>query len=735
MPPHSSRPPLRNLPAFIVWPSLLALYVLGAWMSQWLTIHPTDVVLVWPSAGVGFAALLIFGLRAWPLIPIGAVLAHLLVSPVPHAFLALSALTNTVSTVSAALLVMRVSPDPTSMRLRAGLLNLLGALTLALIGGLLGALSLVFADMVPLGDYWRVMARWALGDLFGVIVVAPTLMLAYRSWQLGRLSPHPMRFAGKWERLSWLLALLMASWLVIYLSQRSPTYALGMSFLPLTLLLWAALRLEPLITAFSTTLITLALASVSALAWGGFSTPESTAEVTILMFYLSLLALIPLLFASVSYDARLKTRALLERAATDRLTGLPNRAAFENELSRLIKGSGDSKHALLHLDVDQFKVVNDTVSHRVGDEVIRQVGALLQTEVRGFEGFLARTGGDEFAVLSRRTDLTQALAQAQQLRDAIVRYRFGEPGRVFALTASIGLTGFGATDDPSQVLQAADTACFTAKEQGGNRVQLGDAVQVSAQTTAMNWIVRLNEALEDDLFLLYCQSIAPCGGPVGRGEHFEILLRLRDPRNGQIRLPGEFIAAAERFKLIAKIDRYVVDKTLRFFEQNESARARAKIISINLSSASLSDADFPAFIEERLANSSVAPTQLCFEVTETSAVKDLAHASGFIAQMRALGIGFALDDFGSGFCSFGYLKSLDVDYFKIDGSFVRGILSSQLDLTVVKAIAEIARVLNKYTVAECAETAEIRDALGGLGVDFVQGYAVDEPMPIERYFG
>jgi EAL domain-containing protein (putative c-di-GMP-specific phosphodiesterase class I) len=250
----------------------------------------------------------------------------------------------------------------------------------------------------------------------------------------------------------------------------------------------------------------------------------------------------------------------------------------------------------------------------------------------------------------------------------------------------------------------------------------------------MRWALRLNEALENDRFELFCQSISPLQSLNGHERHFEILLRMRDAETGDLLPPGYFIPAAERFGLGMKLDTHVLDRTLRWFERNPSAAEKVELCSINLCAASLDDERFLAFLQARLAKSSMPPERLCFELTETSALRDLARAQHFIKAVRALGCRFALDDFGTGFCSFGYLRSLDVDYFKIDGSFVRDVETSPVALAIVRSIADIGRVLHKQTIAECAETEAIRRCLVGLGVDYAQGYALDEPMPIARYF-
>jgi EAL domain-containing protein (putative c-di-GMP-specific phosphodiesterase class I) len=326
----------------------------------------------------------------------------------------------------------------------------------------------------------------------------------------------------------------------------------------------------------------------------------------------------------------------------------------------------------------------------------------------------------------------------QRLRDGVAEFRYASGAHVASTTASAGLVTFTAGEaEFSHLLAQADTACFAAKERGGNRIESvtpGRSGAVEARSAAMRWALRLNEAMDEDHFELYCQSIAPLRSLHGRERHFEILLRLRDRESGELLPPGQFIPAAERFGLGMRLDRHVVERTLAWFERNPEAAARVQMCSINLSAASVDDERFLAFLQKRLPRSPIDPTRLCFELTETSALRDLSRAQAFIQAVRALGCRFALDDFGTGFCSFGYLRSLDVDYFKIDGSFVREIDSSPLALAIVRSIADIGRVMKKETIAECAETEVIRRRLMVLGVDYAQGYAVDEPMPIAAYF-
>ncbi|MCB1613038.1 MAG: EAL domain-containing protein, partial [Xanthomonadales bacterium] len=335
---------------------------------------------------------------------------------------------------------------------------------------------------------------------------------------------------------------------------------------------------------------------------------------------------------------------------------------------------------------------------------------------------------DEFGVIWEGARLERASADTEKLRLAISEFRFAWEDHVFALTASIGLVPFPSRrTSVAELLAQADTACYAAKELGGNQVQVQspDNAAVLERTESMGWVVRINAAFENDLFELYGQRILPFESE--DFDTYEILLRLRDGHNEPL-LPGRFIPAAERFGMSARVDRHVIDRSLRWLESDP--RANRMHLNINLSASTLADADFASFLSRRLRGSSVDPAQICLEITETSAVRDLDHARQLIAQFKAMGVRFALDDFGTGFCSFAYLRDLDVDVFKIDGSFVRDVDSNELSLAIVKSIVEIARVLGKRTVAESVEDARLSPILQQLGVDAVQGFAFHRPEPL-----
>jgi diguanylate cyclase (GGDEF)-like protein len=442
-----------------------------------------------------------------------------------------------------------------------------------------------------------------------------------------------------------------------------------------------------------------------------------------------------MVLTAASYESRVAARKILRRATTDSATGLPNRAAFE-EATRKVLAGAHAPHALVYLDLDNFTLINDTASHAAGDALIHGIGSLLRART-GARGHVFRIGGDEFALLLDDPGAGGFEARAEDLVRSIESYRVGWETHVLNITVSVGLVPFVPGEiEYARLLSLADAACFTAKELGGNRVCLAsqEPGETQQRTEAMRWAVRIREAIDGGLFELDCQTISPLlpGRPEGR--HYEVLLRMRDPVTGQRLGPGNFIPAAERFQLGVLLDRHVVELTLAWLESRPDAIAQTSACAINLTAASLVDENFSQFLHDRVRYGKVPAHKLCFEVTETSAVRDLSRAQALIGRMRSLGCTFALDDFGTGFCSFNYLRGLDVDYFKIDGSFVRDLDSSPLSMAVIRSITDIAHVLRKKTIAEHTESESVCAALRLLGVDFAQGYAVAKPVPMREYF-
>ncbi len=440
-----------------------------------------------------------------------------------------------------------------------------------------------------------------------------------------------------------------------------------------------------------------------------------------------------LVFHDVS-ESRELNRRLSYHASHDLLTGLVNRREFEHRLERALKSAKarETSYALCHLDLDQFKIVNDTCGHSAGDALLGQVGALLKSKVR-WRDTLARLGGDEFGVLLESCSLDEAMRMAETLREAVRNFRFTWEERVFRLGASVGVVPITAdNEDAASVLSAADSACQAAKEQGRNRVHsfAENDIELMRRRREMQWAARINAALEEGRFELFRMPIKALQR-AETGAHYELLLRMRD-ENGRIVAPDAFIAAAERYSITPSIDRWVVENAFRWLVSEADERERLAMCSINLSGQSLGDDKFLPFVIDQFHRSGIDARKICFEITETAAVASFSQASRFIQALKELGCRFALDDFGTGLSSFGYLKHFPVDYIKIDGSFVREILHDSIDREMVRSINEMAHLTGKETIAEYAENVEIIQMLTGMKVDFAQGYGIAQPQRVLR---
>ena len=431
-------------------------------------------------------------------------------------------------------------------------------------------------------------------------------------------------------------------------------------------------------------------------------------------------------------ESRELNRRLSYHASHDLLTGLVNRREFEHRLERALKSAKaqEGSYALCHLDLDQFKIVNDSCGHSAGDALLGQVGALLKSKVR-WRDTLSRLGGDEFGILLESCSLDEAMRMAETLREAVRDFRFTWEERVFRLSASIGVVPLAAdSQDVASVLSAADSACAAAKEQGRNRVYsfADNDIELMRRRREMQWAARISSALEEGRFELFRMAIKPLQKPE-TGMHYELLLRMRD-ENGRIVAPDNFIAAAERYGITPSIDRWVIENALRWLVSDADELQRLEMCSINLSGQSLGDDKFLPFVIAQFQKSGIDATKICFEITETAAVASFSQANRFIQALKELGCKFALDDFGTGLSSFGYLKHFPVDYLKIDGSFVRGILLDPIDREMVRSINEIGHLTGKQTIAEFAENAEIIEMLANIGVDFAQGYGISQPQRV-----
>ncbi len=443
-----------------------------------------------------------------------------------------------------------------------------------------------------------------------------------------------------------------------------------------------------------------------------------------------------LVFQNVTHARNLQ-RELSYNASHDALTGLYNRLKFEQELDAAWQQAqaGTTQHALCFIDLDRFKVVNDSAGHAAGDLLLRELGTLLRDTVRGSDA-VARIGGDEFALLLRDCDLVQAEAVAEKLIASIGAVRFNWQDRVYDVGASAGIVAITAeTRSPAELMSQADVACYTAKHAGRNRAALyrAGSEDVERQYREILMASGLREALEQHRFELHAQPIVATRANGREEQHVELLLRLRDVQ-GQLISPATFIPAAERFGLMSSIDRWVVRQVL--VELVPWLQERPQLhVGINLSGNSLSDPDFLPELLELIAASPLDPQRLLFELTETAVINKLSVASALISQVRERGCRIALDDFGAGLSSFTYLKNFRVDFVKIDGSFVRNLDQDPLDRAIVESINQVAHHLGAATIAEFVESRATFELLGTIGVDYAQGYALGKPIPLKDWQG
>ena len=470
-----------------------------------------------------------------------------------------------------------------------------------------------------------------------------------------------------------------------------------------------------------------------------------------------------LVFRDVTEKRRLANQ-ICWQAQHDPLTGLLNRREFELHLENSLVGvkENNQEHTLAYIDLDRFKIVNDTCGHRAGDELLRQVTSLLQSQCRKVD-ILARIGGDEFGLLLLQCNINNAQIVVQQLIESIQKYRFVWEDKTFNIGVSIGtiaihqesLNQVDVVEDINWLLSAADAACYIAKNRGRNRFHVyeSDDLDVKQQKNNLHWVTKIHQACEENLFCLYYQPVAPLSNSHLTRFHYEILLRLRDETDNLIP-PMAFLPAAERYNLMPMIDRWVIQNFFSYLSQaqgewqpsfedmetkelfrNNTTTIANTMYAINISGATVNDRQFIAFLQEQFEKFDISPEAICFEITETVAIANLSQAAKLIRQLKDVGCYFALDDFGSGVSSFTYLKNLPVDYLKIDGSFVKDIVDDPLDYAIVEGMNHIGHVMGLKTIAEFASNRAILDKIKAIGVDYGQGYGIAYPQPLIKIEG
>lgn len=429
---------------------------------------------------------------------------------------------------------------------------------------------------------------------------------------------------------------------------------------------------------------------------------------------------------------------LADVASHDPLTGLNKRREMDLRISLLIAKArlNNSSHALCYLDLDQFKIINNTLGHQAGDRFIQSLTHFLTEHLTESES-LATLGADDFLLLIEQCDIQQAGQRADEIRILIEGFKFTCYRQVFQVSTSIGVIPIDSTSRScGLLLSMADAACQRAKELGRNRVftYLPEDDRFHSRREEMTWTSRIRNALENDLFLLYCQGIYPVNQTSQRRTvYFEVLVRMQGD-NGTIIQPGLFVPPAEKFDLMVEIDSWILEHTLTYINHHRNAVDNISKCSINLAGPALSNETFLHKATQLLKCSRLPPEKICFEITETSAIHNIDHATAFIKSMKKLGCSFALDDFGSGFSSYAYLRDLPVDYLKIDGMFVKNMHKDEVDHGVVKSINDIAHLMGKKTIAEFVENEQILQLSRELGVDYVQGFHLCKPTPIQDFF-
>ncbi|MEJ2141788.1 MAG: EAL domain-containing protein [Gammaproteobacteria bacterium] len=431
-----------------------------------------------------------------------------------------------------------------------------------------------------------------------------------------------------------------------------------------------------------------------------------------------------------------RQQELSYQASHDSLTGLFNRSEFDRRLRQFIDNAKveGTNSALCYIDLDQFKIINDTCGHIAGDELLTQVAHTLKIQLRESD-FIARLGGDEFGVLLHSCNEDDAIHITHKLLDAIAKYKFNWEKRTFQIGASIGVILITEhSKSANKILSAADIACYAAKEKGRNQIHIYQPSDqdLHRKQGEMLWVNQIKQSLKNDSFLLYQQPILPVIKAGAEQSHFEILLRIED--NGKIISPTEFLGAAEIYGLMKDIDTWVIQNTFEWLNNNREHMDKIGHVSINVSGQSLSKKAFLHTVINMIHDSNIPPDKLCFEITETSAIGNYERAIAFINILRGMGCQFALDDFGSGMSSFSYLKNLSVDYLKIDGSYVRDIVNDPVDHAMVEAVNQIGHAMGIMTIAEFVEEPATLGMLTKIGVDFAQGYCIAKPEPLENLF-
>lgn len=685
---------------------LLPLYLLCDRIGLFLQLQYGGLTPLWPASGLALALFWRGGLRWWPVIAAGeALTAWSLGQGTPMLIIGPLAQLIEASVALAILDYLRIDPELRRLRDVLGFSGMVATLA-PVPAALLGAVGLMLDGEIAGSSLGNAAFTWWLGDAMGLLVLTPALVI-WQHWPF-----HGWRANRRWL-VPLLLWMLVGAGLVVADGEAADY----LFFLLLPGVVWLAMRAGRAGAASAALLLAVIVLGLNAVHQ---TTPDAFLTAVRIAF-VGVSAVTGYLLAAVRAEQRSLLRELRRRASHDGLTGLLNRSAFQARLEDLLsEGDGDT-HALLYLDLDQFKIINDTCGHAAGDRMLAQLSHLLEAAMDEDDIF-ARLGGDEFAVLMPGGSEPEALYAAEKLRRAILDFRYPYGDLTFSFGVSIGVTLVQPHDTPEGVMTRADIACYSAKREGRNRVHTyrADDLEMRRQHSELRWISQMHRAMQDGSLQLYVQRIVAIDD--GAPPFYEVLLRYVDGE--RVTSPAAFLPVAARYGLMPEIDHWVLEQSLQALAAAQDDNLR---LSINLSGTTL---DSPRFVDDVLELTEryqVSPHRICLEITESIAIDRLTRAQSQMRWLQDVGFSFALDDFGSGVASFGYLQKLPVGLVKIDGRFVKGLEHDTANLIIIEALIRLAKSRGIQCVAEWVETELELRRLEALGVDMVQGFYLHKP--------
>ncbi|MEO0576275.1 MAG: EAL domain-containing protein [Pseudomonadota bacterium] len=712
-----------------------------------------SVVTIWPAAGISVWITLRYGNRALPTVFLSQLSYSLIFQDLPWTMMLGGNGANTIACYVAVTLYKRQGGGTNALlTLRDTLMfiSLLAGL-MSIIAAAIGSAAVILSFGLPLQSAALITWRWFFSDLTGTLLIAPMLMTLHRN----TASSIAANVKSLWQESKTPTLLFIAVQPLLWATVHLLPDDLGqfpVVLLTMPMCIWFAFNHQSRVSVF---LMCLTVISSLVVMLSAIQNPSEGTFLAAQLYGVVVVCTSLFLRASnverasaveaLAYERQqleqrvaARTSQLKELAETDTLTGLSNRRSFQLALENAHATAARGNHPtfLLFMDLDQFKIVNDTSGHAAGDALLKHVTEIIRENIRDIDT-AGRLGGDEFALILQSCPQEKVLEIAESIRHQIDSLRFSWENEVHQIGVSIGAVplneDFGSLED---IKQTADAACYAAKNAGRNRVHLASVSDESLREHRgeVRWAQRINEAINKDQFILYGQAIQPANSLSVEPEHIEILLRLRDYETRSFVQPGAFLPAAERYGLATKLDEWVVKNLIKNIYVHSAFDASERQYWVNLSGASVGDEKFVNFLIDEMTNSPIQPGLINFEITETAVIRNISEAQRLMQKLHDMGCKFALDDFGTGLSSFSHLKKLPVDHLKIDGHFIREIHKAESDRIFVKSIIDIAHAMNLKAVAEYVENDEILRVVTELGVDYIQGFGIHRPEPFMPSF-